>query len=280
MRRNLVAGNWKMNGDQAMAAALCADILRGLDRAFDTGRAAAETAAAETAAAGSGHAATEIALCPPHILIPAAAGALAGSSISVGAQDLDANDNGPFTGQISARMLIDSGCRYVIVGHSERRTLYHETDELAAQKANAALAAGLSAIVCLGETRAQRQAGITEEVVGRQLDAVLDVIGVAGIRQSALAYEPVWAIGTGLSATPAEAQQVHRFIREQLAARDARAAATCRILYGGSMKPANAAQLIAQPDIDGGLIGGAALNAADFVAICKAAATSRPIKLT
>ncbi len=254
MRRNLVAGNWKMNGDRAMAAALCAGILDRLDRAGKV----------------------EVVVCPPHILIPAAVDALAGSRVSVGAQDLDANDNGAFTGQVSARMIADGGCGYVIVGHSERRLLYGETDPLAARKCKAALDAGLRVILCLGETRAQRESGVTEEVVGRQLDAVLDVVtadsGKAGLANLVIAYEPVWAIGSGLTATPAQAQQTHRFIRDRLAARDARAAAECRILYGGSMKPENAAELIAQPDIDGGLIGGAALNAADFVAICRAAA--------
>ncbi len=261
-----------MNGDQAMAAALCASIRDGIDPAG----------------------ATEVVLCPAHILIPTAVGALAGSPVSVGAQDLDANPSGAFTGQVSAGMIVDSGCRYVIVGHSERRARYHETDELVAQKTQAALAAGLNAIVCLGETEAQRHAGETEQVVARQLRAVLDLLGdgrdgqpgdspgddegdgsrATNLSGVVIAYEPVWAIGTGATATPAQAQQVHRFIRERLAAWDARVAAQCRILYGGSMKPQNAAELIAQADIDGGLIGGAALNAADFLAICTAAGSA------
>ena len=275
MRRNLVAGNWKMNGDRVMATALCADILAGL-------------------AGGERDGEAEVVLCPPHILIPPVVGALAGSRagsrIEVGAQDLDANDNGAFTGQVSAGMIVDSGCRYVIVGHSERRALYDETDEQVAHKTSAAMAAGLCAIVCLGETLAERESGVTEEVVARQLDAVLDAVpdavldtvsdAIGGATSGAtlagavIAYEPIWAIGTGRTATPDQAQQVHRFIRERLAARNEGAARACRILYGGSMKPENAAELIAQPDIDGGLIGGAALNATDFVAICTAAGSA------
>ena len=257
VRRNLVAGNWKMNGDHAMATRLCADIARGVAEAGEANEA-------------------EVALCPPHILIAAAVGALAGSRISVGAQDLDANDDGAFTGQTSARMIADSGCRYVIAGHSERRTLYGESDELVARKTGAALAAGLRPIVCLGETLAEREAGVTEAVLGRQLDAVLAVSAAAGLEAAVVAYEPVWAIGTGVTATPDQAQHAHRFIRERLAAADGgeRIAAECRILYGGSMKPENAADLLAQPDIDGGLVGGAALNAGDFLAICSAAGSA------
>ena len=256
LRRNLVAGNWKMNGDRARAASLCAAILGGIDRAGGA----------------------EVAVCPPHILIPAAREALAGGSVAIGAQDVDAGSDGPFTGQISAQMLVDGGCRYVIIGHSERRALYHESDALTAQKTRAALAAGLRPILCLGETLAERQAGVTEQVVGRQLDAVLGALDAAGADADAwsdavIAYEPVWAIGTGVTATPAQAQAVHRFIRGRLAARGA-PADRCRILYGGSMKPENAVELIAQADIDGGLIGGASLNAADFLAICKAAGTA------
>ncbi|MGI9310322.1 MAG: triose-phosphate isomerase [bacterium] len=260
MRRNLVAGNWKMNGDRAMAAALCARIVAAVNDSVSDG-------------GGDGVSDAEVVLCPPHILIPAVIEAVAGSNIVVGAQDLDANDDGAFTGQVSARMIRDSGCRYVIVGHSERRALYDESDQSAARKAKAALDAGLRPIVCLGETAAQREGGETEAVIARQLDAVLDATVDAGadFTDAVLAYEPVWAIGTGATATPAQAQQAHRFIRARLAARDARAAASCRILYGGSMKPDNAAALIAQDDIDGGLIGGASLDADDFLAICTSA---------
>lgn len=249
VRRNLVAGNWKMNGSRAMAAAWCADV------------------AGNIGPAGAG----EVAVCPPHILIAAVVGALAGSSVRVGAQDVDVNDNGAFTGQTSARLIADSGCRYVIVGHSERRAGYGESDQLVARKAGAALAFGLRPIICVGETRAQREAGDTEAVVGRQLAALLAGIVPEAWPEVVIAYEPVWAIGTGLTAAPDQAQQVHRFIRQRLAARDARIAAQCRILYGGSMKPDNAAQLIDQPDIDGGLVGGASLDAGDFLAICAAA---------
>ena len=243
-----------MNGTQAMAASLCAEILAGIDRVG----------------------AVEVVLCPPHLLIPAAVGALvdSGGSIGIGAQDLDANDNGAFTGQISAAMIVDSGCRYCLVGHSERRAGYFESDELVAQKTRAALSAGLHPIVCLGETLEQRQSGITEDVVGRQLDAVLEATGAEHFADAVIAYEPVWAIGTGVTATPAQAQQVHGFIRERLAERDARLADECRILYGGSMKPENAAELIAEGDIDGGLIGGASLNATDFLAICHTAGSA------
>ena len=256
MRRNLVAGNWKMNGTQATAASLCAQILGGLD-GIDRGGG------------------VEVVLCPPHVLIPAATDVLAGSVVGVGAQDLDAHDNGPFTGQISAGMLVDSGCRFCLIGHSERRAQYFESDELTAQKTRAAVAAGLTPILCLGETLAERESGVTEGVVGRQLDAVLDGVGSETFAAGVIAYEPVWAIGTGVTATPAEAQAVHRFIRARLAARDASVADGCRILYGGSMKPENAAELLAEADIDGGLIGGAALNAADFLAIIDAAGPAK-----
>jgi len=237
-----------MNGDQTMATVLCTEILAGIDQAGDT----------------------EVALCPPFILIPAAVRNLAGSRVSVGAQDLDNNHNGAFTGQISAGMIVDAGCKYVIVGHSERRSLYGESNELVAEKTKVALAAGLRAIVCLGETLEQRESSVTEQVVAQQLDAVLDVNDIAAFSEVVIAYEPVWAIGTGLTATPDQAQAVHQFIRDRLAARDQGIANECRILYGGSMKPDNAAELTAKPDIDGGLIGGAALIAADFLAICRA----------
>lgn len=232
-----------------------------------TANSAVDTTAAPIAAPA------EIVICPPHVLIAGVVDALAGSAIQVGAQDVDAADDGAFTGQTSARMLADAGCGYVIVGHSERRALYAESDELAARKAVAALAFGLRPILCVGETRAQREAGDTEAVLGRQVDALLaalDGVDANTRAEIVIAYEPVWAIGSGLTATPEQAQRAHHFIRARLAAFDARLA-DCRIVYGGSMKPGNAAGLLAQPDIDGGLIGGASLNAADFLAICKAA---------
>jgi len=230
-------------------------------------------ATADSVAAATAAPAAEIVICPPHVLIAGVVDALAGSAIRVGAQDVDAADDGAFTGQISARMLADAGCGYVIVGHSERRALYAESDELAARKAVAALAFGLRPLLCVGETRDQREAGDTEAVLGRQVDALLaalDGVDASARAEIVIAYEPVWAIGTGLTATPEQAQDAHHFIRARLAAFDARLA-DCRIVYGGSMKPGNAAGLLAQPDIDGGLIGGASLNAADFLAICKAA---------
>ncbi|MDD9812327.1 MAG: triose-phosphate isomerase [Gammaproteobacteria bacterium] len=279
-----------MNGARAFAATLCADIAAGLSPRATVGDTDSSTPAAANSAADSAVDAiadsaadsttaapvAEIVICPPHVLIAGVVDALAGSAIQVGAQDVDAADDGAFTGQTSARMLADAGCGYVIVGHSERRALYAESDELAARKAVAALAFGLRPILCVGETRAQREAGDTEAVLGRQVDALLAALdGVDAKAQATrteivIAYEPVWAIGTGLTATPAQAQDAHHFIRARLAAFDARLA-DCRIVYGGSMKPGNAAGLLAQPDIDGGLIGGASLNAADFLAICKAA---------
>ena len=249
MRTPLVAGNWKMNGDRAMAQSLCAGIVAG--------------------AAGIEN--VEIALCPPYTLLGVVGDAIEGSRCILGAQDMDINDNGAFTGQVSASMVNDCGCSAVILGHSERRTIYGETDALVARKVEKALAGGLTAILCVGETLEEREAGITAEVVSRQVQAVIDQVGIAGFSDIIIAYEPVWAIGTGLTATPDQAQDVHRAIREQLAAEDGNIAEQTRILYGGSMKPDNAAELIAQPDIDGGLIGGASLKAEDFLGICRAA---------
>jgi triosephosphate isomerase len=184
---------------------------------------------------------------------------------------MDVNKNGAFTGQISSAMLKDCGCEYIILGHSERRTIYGETDALVAGKVNAAVENGLTAILCVGETQQERESGITEKVISRQVQAVIDVTGIELFNQVVVAYEPVWAIGTGLTASPEQAQQVHKSIRDQLASMDATVASTCRILYGGSMKPENARELLAKPDIDGGLIGGASLKADDFLAICQAA---------
>jgi len=279
MRRNFVAGNWKMNGDLAFAAALCADIARAIAPAEAGGDSTVTESTAADSTTAADTAAIDIAVCPPHVLIPAAREALAkvpGAAVCLGAQDVDAGDNGAFTGQVSARMLADAGCRYVIVGHSERRALYFESDASAARKAVAALAHGLRPIVCVGESADERAAGRAEAVIGRQVDALLaaldDAPAVASAARAGLviAYEPVWAIGSGLTATPQQAQAAHAFIRARLARFDA-AMRACRILYGGSLKPANAAELMAEDDIDGGLIGGASLNAGDFVAICRAA---------
>ncbi len=245
-RRKLVAGNWKMHGSHSANAELLAGI---------------------TAARPFG---CDVAVCVPFPYLSETAVALAGSDIRWGAQDCSAHEQGAFTGEVSVGMLAEFGCRYVIVGHSERRQYHHESDQLVADKAKAALARGVTPIVCVGETLAQREAGETDAVVKRQLSAVIHTLGhCAG--EMVVAYEPVWAIGTGRTATPEQAQAVHALLRAQLQAATAHAAGM-KILYGGSVKPDNAATLFGQPDIDGGLIGGASLKAADFVAICRAAA--------
>ncbi len=247
MRATLIAGNWKMNGSLASNAGLLDGVRAG--------------AAAVKA---------ELAVCVPAPYLAQAQAALAGSAVSWGAQDLSAHDSGAYTGEVSAAMLGDFGCKFVIVGHSERRSYHVETDEQVAQKAVRALASGLTPIVCVGETLAEREQGATDAVVIRQLAPVLDAVG-AQLGKIVIAYEPVWAIGTGKTATPEMAQQVHELIRNTLAQRDAAAAQKVQILYGGSMKPDNAKDLLSMPDIDGGLIGGASLKAADFLAIAQAA---------
>ena len=247
MRTTLIAGNWKMNGSLASNAGLLSGILAG---------------AADLSA--------ELAVCVPAPYLAQAQAALAGSGVSWGAQDVSVHESGAYTGEISSAMLNDFGCRYVIVGHSERRSYHGETDELVAQKAVRAISAGLTPIVCVGETLHEREQGETDAVVTRQLKPVLAAVG-ADLANIVVAYEPVWAIGTGKTATPEMAQQVHELIRATLAQADATAAATVRVLYGGSMKPDNAAELLAKPDIDGGLIGGASLKAVDFLAIAKSA---------
>ena len=249
MRTPLIAGNWKMNGDKAMANALCAGIVAGAESLGNV----------------------DVLLCPPHTLLHTVESAIQGSRCQLGAQDMDVNTNGAFTGQISSEMLKDCGCEFVILGHSERRTIYGETDELIADKVKAAVENGLTAILCVGETRQERESGVTEQVISRQVQAVINVTGIELFNQIVVAYEPVWAIGTGLTASPEQAQQVHKSIRDQLASMDAAVASACRILYGGSMKPENARELLTKPDIDGGLIGGASLKADDFLAICQAA---------
>ncbi|HEC17150.1 MAG TPA: triose-phosphate isomerase [Sedimenticola sp.] len=250
MRQPLVAGNWKMNGSLNSVRELLKGIKAGIG---DVGPA-------------------EVAVCPPFVFIPEAQAQLADTPVAWGGQNLSAEAGGAFTGEIAASMLLDFGCRYVIVGHSERRTLYGEDDALVARKFAAARAAGLRPILCVGETLEERQRGTTEDVVGRQLDAVLELAGAAALADAVVAYEPVWAIGTGMTATPQQAQDVHAFIRSRVAGHDPAVADGLRILYGGSMKPGNAVELLAQADIDGGLIGGASLKAEDFLAICKAAA--------
>jgi triosephosphate isomerase len=249
MRRALVAGNWKMNGSKAFIRELLDGIKAGLDQAN----------------------ACDIAVCPPFVYLGQVADQLQGSAVTWGAQNLSEQASGAFTGEISASMLTDFGCTYAIVGHSERRTLYGETDELVAKKFMAAQAAGLVPILCIGETLDEREGGITERVVTRQVDAVIASAGIAALGNAVIAYEPVWAIGTGKTATPEQAQDVHAFIRSRIASMDAGVAAKLRILYGGSMNAGNATTLMAQPDIDGGLIGGASLKASDFLTICRSA---------
>jgi triosephosphate isomerase len=213
----------------------------------------------------------ELVVCAPAVYLAALVATTTDAGIEIGAQDVSEHAPGAFTGEIAALMLIDVGCRWAIVGHSERRQFHGESDAVVAAKADAALTAGLKPIVCVGESLAEREAGSTLEVVRRQLDAVLERIGPAALARGALAYEPVWAIGTGRTATPGQAQDVHAALRAHIRVRDPSVAAAVRILYGGSVKPTNAAELFGQPDIDGGLIGGASLVADDFAAICSAA---------
>jgi triosephosphate isomerase len=213
----------------------------------------------------------EVAVCPPYVYIPEVQKLLSDSDIAWGGQDLSTESSGAYTGEVAASMLNDFGCKYVIVGHSERRTYHAESDQLVAKKFAVARAAGLAPILCIGETLEEREAGATNKVVARQLDAVIALEGVDALADGVIAYEPVWAIGTGKTATPDQAQEVHAFIRGRVAEKSADVAQGLRILYGGSMKPGNAAELIGKPDIDGGLIGGASLKAEDFLGICTAA---------
>jgi triosephosphate isomerase len=250
MRRKLVAGNWKMHGSLADNAALLAGVKAGL----------------------SGVSGAGFAVCAPYPYLSQLQATLNGSNIAWGAQNMSEHAKGAYTGEVAANMLLDFGCAYVILGHSERRALYGETDDVVAKKFIAAQAAGLVPILCVGETLVERESNVTEQVVGRQLDAVIGAAGVAALAKAVLAYEPVWAIGTGKTASPEQAQAVHAFIRGKIAALDKNVANDLVIQYGGSVKAANATELFAQPDIDGGLIGGASLVVDEFVAICKAAA--------
>ncbi|MDB5892668.1 MAG: triose-phosphate isomerase [Rhodoferax sp.] len=247
MKKKLIAGNWKMNGGLAFNEALVRSVLAGMP------------------AEGG-----DVAVCVPSPYLAQLQGLLAGTNVALGAQDISQHESGAYTGEVSAAMLKEFGARYAIVGHSERRQYHGETDAVVAAKTARALASGVTPIVCVGETLAEREAGKTEETVKRQLAAVIHVNGHC-ISEIVVAYEPVWAIGTGKTATPEEAQLVHAVLRAQLHAATDRSA-QMRILYGGSMNAANAAQLLAQPDIDGGLIGGAALKAPDFLSIVAAAA--------
>lgn len=247
VRQNLVAANWKMNGSRA-------DNERWL-QAFRAASAQCETV-----------------VCPPFVYLAQVVQGLSGTATGVGAQNVSERLAGAWTGEVSAEMLLDVGARWVVVGHSERRAAFGESSEIVAGKAERAIAAGLRPIVCVGETLEEREQGRTQAVVTAQLAAVLHRCPVQRLLAGAIAYEPVWAIGTGRTATPEQAQQVHAAIRSQLAEQDSAGAVRLRLLYGGSVKPANARELFSQPDIDGGLIGGASLVAADFLAICAAAA--------
>lgn len=250
MRRRLAVGNWKMHGSLAANRQLL-DALR----------------AALRPAVGVGYA-----VCVPYPYLAQVAAILQGSPIEWGAQNLSEHDSGAYTGEVSGPMLKEFTCRYVLVGHSERRSFYGETDTQVAAKFAAALRSDLTPILCVGETLEQRERGETEAVLARQLEAVLDAAGVESMERAVIAYEPVWAIGTGRTATPAQAESAHEFIRVQVAKRDRAIAAELTILYGGSVKPVNAPELFGRPHVDGGLIGGASLAAGDFVAICKVVA--------
>lgn len=250
MRRPLVAGNWKMHGTQADNAALLVALRDGI-----------------AVAAG-----VEVMVAPPHVYLGQVVAALADSAIQVGAQDCHSQLSGAYTGEVSPAMLADVGVRYVILGHSERRQYQAESDALVAAKFAAAQQQGLVPVLCIGETLQQREQGETQAVVRRQLLAVVDSLGVTALRQAVVAYEPVWAIGTGRTATPEQAQDVHHALRRLVAERDAEVAVGLRILYGGSVKADNAVALFAMADIDGALVGGASLKATEFLAICQAAA--------
>jgi triosephosphate isomerase len=248
-RKPLVAGNWKMHGSRDEAARLVGELL--------------------TRGVGAGGA--EVVVCPPFVYLAEVRRQLEGSRVGLGAQDVCAEEPGAHTGEVSAGMLADVGCRYAIVGHSERRALYGESDELAARKFAVAGRHALVPILCVGESLEERERNATRAVVLRQLDAAIAVAGIGAFARAVVAYEPVWAIGTGRTAKPAEAQEVHAQVRGRIAEKDATIAASLRVLYGGSVKAANAAELFSMPDVDGGLIGGASLKAEEFAGICAAA---------
>jgi triosephosphate isomerase len=250
MRRKLVAGNWKMHGSRAESAALVASIQAALPERVD------------------------VAVVPPFPYLSGLIASHADSGLLIGAQDLSEHASGAYTGEVSASMLRDIGCQLVLVGHSERRQYHAETNQVVARKFVAAQAAGLLPVLCVGELLEHREAGETESIVAAQIDAVIEFAGIAAFSHAVVAYEPVWAIGTGKTATPGQAQEVHAFLRDKFSRQDARIASSLRLLYGGSVKAANAAELFAESDIDGGLIGGASLVAADFIAICEAAAAA------
>ncbi len=249
MRRYLVAGNWKMNGSREGARSLLSQIGGGVGSLS----------------------AIDVLVCPPFVFLADAQEAVQGSPLALGAQTVSEHDAGAYTGEVSAAMLLDFGCRYVIVGHSERRSLFGESSEVVAAKYMKALGAGLIPILCVGETLEERERGVTGEVVQAQLDAVLAREGPEALSGGVVAYEPVWAIGTGRTASPEQAQEVHALIRSRVATHSEAVARELRVLYGGSVKGSNARALFTMPDIDGGLVGGASLDGSDFVAICRAA---------
>lgn len=248
MRKSLIAGNWKLNGSLDSISSLLSEIK---ERAVTISS-------------------TELAVCPPFIYIDHVCKQLAGSSVKVGTQDCSDKNHGAYTGEVAASMINEFDCKYVIVGHSERRHIYGESNEIVAQKFGQVKKHKLIPIFCVGETLQEREDGHTEVLIAHQIDAVLNLLGVEGFKEAVIAYEPVWAIGTGQTATPEQAQKVHDFIRCKIDALDKEIAANMRILYGGSMKPENAKELLQKSDIDGGLIGGASLKAADFIEIAAA----------
>ncbi len=249
MRKAVVAGNWKMHGSLNENQQLISDLIDNLPAELQS----------------------EVLVCAPFVYLREVWRQIKDTGIQLGGQSVCADDSGAFTGEISSPMLADVGCSHVIVGHSERRALYHEDDALVARKFVAARQGGLIPILCVGETLAEREASDTMEVVDRQLNAVLDITGIEEFSQAIVAYEPVWAIGSGLTATPSQAQEVHAFIRKRLVSRDATIGGSVRLLYGGSVKAANAAELFAETDVDGGLVGGASLKGDEFAKICVAA---------
>ncbi len=252
-RKPLVIGNWKMHGDVAFIESLLAGVRKGW-------RLRAQVQA------------VDVGVCPPYPYIGLVAARLAGSPLTWGSQNISDHERGAYTGEVAGSMLADLACTWALIGHSERRALFGETDVQVAAKVDQALASGVIPVICVGETLQEREAGQTEAVLGRQIDAVCARLQHAADRY-VLAYEPVWAIGTGVTATPEQAQAAHRFLRNRLLAGGVFSASAARILYGGSVKPGNAAELFSQPDVDGGLIGGASLVADDFLAICRAAAS-------
>lgn len=249
MRRKLVIGNWKMHGSNQLVQELLGSLKSGLDEADSV----------------------EVAVCPTALHLNLASELLLGSQIKLGAQNANAGISGAFTGEVAAAMLLEYGVNYCLIGHSERRELFFETDSDVAGKFAAVQTAGLTPVLCFGESLAQREQESTEQVILGQVDAVLAQVGVLAFANAVLAYEPIWAIGTGMTATPEQAQAVHELIRRHVAALDSEVAQNLRIIYGGSVKSNNAAQLFGQADIDGGLVGGASLSAEEFIAICKSA---------